>query len=171
MGIQKETKRETTVTETTIETITEDGSTNVSPNDIQKLLDECQGFHYAQSSNFSKLSRTIVFGVIGTIWVLAYSKEGFSPSNDWLLWALIVAFLYLVVDVGHYFSDSCFYRREYFQFNKEKDISEHDKRMDKRAHCSFCAIWGKFIILCGVCLLFIVGFIKQYDVISTLFCK
>ena len=39
MGIQKETKRETTVTETTIETITEDGSTNVSPNDIQKLLD------------------------------------------------------------------------------------------------------------------------------------
>lgn len=169
MGVQKEIKRETTVKETTIETITEDSVTSGSKNDVQKLLDECQDFHYKQSSNFSKLSRTLIFGVIGTIWVLAYSKEGFSPSNDWLLWALIVAFLYLVVDVYHYFSDSCFYRGEYFQFDKERDTSEHDKRMNKRAHRSFYAICGKFIILCIVCILFIVGFIKQYDVISKLF--
>ena len=170
MGVQKEIKRETTVRETTVETITEDSSANVSQSDVQKLLDECQGFHYAQSSSFSKLSRTLVFGVIGTIWVLSYSIEGFSPSNDWLLWDLIVAFLYIVVDVCHYFIDSCFYRSEYFQFDKEKDISEHDKRMNKRAHRSFYAICGKFIILCVVCLLFIVGFIKQYDVMSKLFC-
>lgn len=62
MGVQKEIRRETTVTETTVETITEDSSTNVIPNDVQKLLDECQGFHYAQSSSFSKLSRTLVLG-------------------------------------------------------------------------------------------------------------
>jgi hypothetical protein len=170
MGVEKEIKRETTVKETTIETTTENCSTDVNQSDIQKLLDECQTFHYSQSSSFSKLARTLVFGIIGTIWVLAYSTEGFSPSNDWLLWALIVAFLYIVVDVCHYFFDACFYRGEYFQFDKEKDISEHDKRMDKRAHSSFYAICGKFIILCFVCLLFIVGFIKQYDVISELFC-
>lgn len=170
MGVQKEINRETTVRETTVETITEDSSANVSQSDVQKLLDECQEFLYAQSSSFSKLSRTLVFGVIGTIWVLSYSPEGFSLSNDCLLWALIVAFLYIVVDVCHYFSDSCFYRDEYFQFEKEKDISEHDKRMSKRAHLSFKAIRVKFIILCIVCLLFIIGFIKQYDVISKLFC-
>ena len=169
MGVQKEIKRETTVKETTIETITEDSVTSSSQNDVQKLLDECQDFHYKQSSNFSKLSRTLIFGVIGTIWVVAYSKEGFSPSNDWLLWALIVAFLYLVVDICHYFFDACFYRNEYFEFEKEKNISRHDELMSGRARLSYYAICGKFIILCVVCLLFIVGFIKQYDVISKLF--
>lgn len=169
MEVKKEIKRETTVTETTIETIAEDSSTSNIENDVQKLLDECQGFHYAQSSNFSKLSRTLIFGVIGTVWVLAYSPAGFSPSNIWLLWALIVAFLYLVVDVCHYFFDSCFYRDEYFQFDKEKNISEHNKRMNNRSRLSYCAIWGKFLVLFIVCSLFIVGFVKKFDVISKLF--
>ncbi len=169
MNTQKEIKRETTITETTIETLTENGSAKDN-NDIQRLLDECQGFHYAQSSNFSKLSRTIIFGIIGTIWILSYSTEGFNPSNNWLLLALIVAFLYIAIDVGHYFSDSCFYRGEYSLFEEEKNISGHDKRMNKRAQKSFYAICIKCGILSVVCLLFIIGFINQYDVISKLFC-
>lgn len=168
MGTQKEIRRETTVKETAIETFTVNSNDNNK--DLQKLLDECQGFHYAQSSNFSKLSRTIIFGIIGTIWILSYSKDGFTPSNNCLFWSLIVSFLYLAVDLCHYFWDSYFYRSEYFLFDKEKDISKHDERMNKRAHSSFYAICGKFIILCFVCILFVVGFIKQYDVISELFC-
>lgn len=168
MGVQKEIKRETTVKETTIETFTE--NSNENNKDIQKLLDECQSFHYAQSSKFSTLARTLVFGIIGTIWILSYSTDGFNPNNDCLLWSLIVSFLYLAVDLCHYFWDSCFYRSEYFKFEKEKGIAEHDKRMSKRSQLSYRAIWIKFIIFIFVCGLFIWGFAKQYDVISKLFC-
>lgn len=170
MGAQKEIKRETTVKETTIETITEDSCEKSDTETIQRLLDECQGFHYSQSSNFSKLSRTLVFGIIGTIWILSYTEQGFTPNNNWQIWTLIVGFIYLAVDVGHYFSDSCFYRSEYFHFEKEKNVFSHDNRMNKRSQSSYCAIWGKFILLSIICILFIVGFIKQYDVISKLFC-
>ena len=170
MGVEKEIKRETTVKETTIETITENCSTDVNQSDIQKLLDECQTFHYSQSSSFSKLARTLVFGIIGTIWVLAYSTEGFSPSNDWLLWSLIVSFLYLAVDVCHYFGDSCFYRSEYFNFENEKEVLKHDERMKERARKSFKSLIAKFVILIIICILFIVGFIQQYNVIEKLFC-
>lgn len=169
MGVQKEIKRETTVKETTIETITEDSATSGSQNDVQKLLDECQSYHYAQSSKFSTLARTLVFSVLGTIWVVSYSDQGFIPSNNFLIWALIVGFAYLVVDVCHYFFDSRFYKKEYFKFEKEKNISQHDSRMSKRSQLSYRAIWGKFIILIVICVLFIIGFVKQYDVISIFF--
>ena len=169
MGTQKEIRRETTVKETTIETITENSATSGNQNDVQKLLDECQSYHYAQSSKFSTLARTLVFGIIGTIWILSYSTNGFNPSNNCLLWSLIVSFLYLAVDLCHYFWDSCFYRSEYFKFEKEKDISEHDKRMRERSQLSNRAIWVKSIIFIFVCGLFIGGFVKQYDVISKLF--
>lgn len=167
MGTQKEIRRETTVKETAIETFTVNSNDNNK--DLQKLLDECQNFHYAQSSKFSTLARTLVFGIIGTIWILSYSTNGFNPSNNCLLWSLIVSFLYLAVDLCHYFWDSCFYRSEYFKFEKEKDISEHDKRMRERSQLSNRAIWVKSIIFIFVCGLFIGGFVKQYDVISKLF--
>lgn len=168
MGTQKEIRRETTVKETAIETFTVNSNDNNK--DLQKLLDECQNFHYAQSSKFSTLARTLVFGIIGTIWILSYSTNRFNPSNNCLLWSLIVSFLYLAVDLCHYFWDSCFYRSEYFKFEKEKDISEHDSRMSKRSQLSYRAIWIKFIIFIFVCGLFIWGFAKQYDIISKLFC-
>lgn len=166
MGTQKEIKRKNRV----IKTISEDGLTRASQNDIQRLLDECQGFHYAQSGNFSKLSRSLVFGIIGTIWVISYSKQGFSPSNNCLLWSLIVSFLYLAVDVCHYFGDSCFYRSEYFNFEKEKEVLKHDERMKERARKSFKSLIAKFAILIIICILFIVGFVQQYNVIEKLFC-
>ena len=120
MGTQKEIRRETTVKETAIETFTVNSNDNNK--DLQKLLDECQNFHYAQSSKFSTLARTLVFGIIGTIWILSYSTNGFNPSNNCLLWSLIVSFLYLAVDECHYFWDSCFYRSGYLNFAKKKEV-------------------------------------------------
>ena len=168
MGTQKEIRRETTVKETAIETFTVNSNDNNK--DLQKLLDECQNFHYAQSSKFSTLARTLVFGIIGTIWILSYSTNGFNPSNNCLLWSLIVSFLYLAVDVCHYFWDSCFYRSEYFNFEKEKEILKHDERMEERARKSFNSLIAKFAILIIICILFIVGFVQQYNVIEKLFC-
>lgn len=169
MGTQKEKKQETTAKATIIETFTENSCKNSDTETTQRLLDECQEFHYSQSSNFSKLSRTLVFGIIGTIWILSYTEQGFTPNNNWQIWTLVAGFIYLAIDIGHYFSDSCFYRSEYFQFEKEKDVVSHDNRMSKRSRLSYCAIWGKFIILSIICTLFIVGFAKQYDVITKLF--
>ena len=169
MRVQKEIKRETTVKETTIETFTESCCEKNNSENIQELLEECQEYHYAQSSKFSQLSRSLVFGILGTIWILSYSEQGFTPNNNWQIWTLIVGFIYLAIDVCHYFCDSCFYRNEYFQFDKEKNIAEHNKRMNDRSRLSYCAIWGKFLVLFIVCSLFIVGFVKQFDVISKLF--
>lgn len=168
MGTQKEIRRETTMQETTIETFTEDRNENTK--DIQKLLDECQDFHYKQSSKFSTLARTLVFGIIGTIWILSYSEQGFSPNNNWQIWTLIVGFVYLAVDVCHYFWDSCFYRNEYFKFGNEKEVLKHDERMSERAKKSFKSVIAKLIILIIICILFFVGFIQQYNVIEKLFC-
>ena len=168
MGTQKEIRRETTVKETAIETFIVNSNDNNK--DLQKLLDECQNFHYAQSSKFSTLARTLVFGIIGTIWILSYSTNGFNPSNNCLLWSLIVSFLYLAVDVCHYFWDSCFYRSEYFNFEKEKEVLKHDERMEERARKSFKSLIAKFAILIIICILFIVGFVQQYNVIEKLFC-
>ena len=59
MGTQKEIRRETTVKETTIETITEDYLTDNHQGEVQRLLDECQGFQYSQSSKFSSFSKIV----------------------------------------------------------------------------------------------------------------
>lgn len=165
MAMRKEVKRETTINETTIETFTENDSLNNSQDDIKSLLNECQSFHYTQSSSFSKLARTIILGVIGTIWIVSYSIDGFAIANLWLLWSLIVGFIYLILDVCHYFFDSCFYRKEYFKFEEEKSVFKHDKRMSDRSLLSYYAIWAKFIVLIATCFLFIMGFINQYNFI------
>ena len=165
MGTQIEIRRETTVKETKIETTTGDNVTVNHQNDVKKLLDECQGYHYSQSSNFSKLARGIVYGVIGTIWVISYSKEGFVLSNIWLFLSLIIGFVYLAVDVCHYFFDSSFYRKEYFRLEREQEkdnsVAEHNSRLTERSQKSFHSIVAKFVILIIVCILFIIGFCIQ----------
>ena len=93
MGTQKEIRRETTVKETTIETITEENLTDNQQDKVQRLLDECQGFHYSQSSKFSSLARSLVLGVIGTIWVISYTHNGFVLATNWLLASLISSFV------------------------------------------------------------------------------
>ena len=165
MGTQKEIRRETTVKETTIETITEENLTDNQQDKVQRLLDECQGFHYSQSSKFSSLARSLVLGVIGTIWVISYTHNGFVLATNWLLASLISSFVYLAIDVIHYFSDACFYRKEYFRFKGERNnndaITNHDNRMDGRSRKSFYAIVIKLIMLMIVCVLFLIGFCIQ----------
>lgn len=165
MGAQKEIRRETTVKETTIETFAENNHVDNRQDEVQKLLDECQGYQYSQSSKFSTLARSIVLGVIGTIWVISYTHNGFVLATNWLLASLISSFVYLAMDIIHYFSDTCFYRNEYFRFEKERKsndaITNHDNRMNDRSRKSFCAIVVKFSLLIIVCTLFIIGFCLQ----------
>ncbi len=133
---------------------------------IEKLLEECQGFKYTQSSNFSTLSRSIIFGIIGTLWIISYTDGEFTFPNGCSLYAMCAAFAYLIVDLIHYYLDSCFYKREYVQLNEEKSnsdaVQEHDKRMDKNADRSFYFFRGKCILLLITVCLFVIGFVCKY---------
>lgn len=101
---------------------------------VKKELEECQGYHYSQSSKVSSLSRNIVYGIIGTGWVLIYADNQYHEPCTWLIIALGLSFVYLLLDLAHYFSDSCSYRREYFRLNQDKKaegiLHRHEEYMD-----------------------------------------
>lgn len=137
-------------------------------NQYDKLLDECQGYKYAQSSNFIKLSRTAVFGIIGTIWILSYSDGEFEIHNTCLITSLFFAFLHILIDLLHYFVDMIFYKREYVRFSDDRGcanaIEKHDKRMDKHAIVSFSFVCINAFVLLLTAISFIKGFIFQFEI-------
>ena len=116
---------------------------------------------YQQSSKFSSVSRNLVLGIIGTIWVLTYTDGKLGIPNNWLLCSLIMGLLFLLVDVIHYFWDSVSYQRETYQLDKYKNQLELDKRhepqmdsINKRSHRFIIA---KFCILMLASLSFAIG--------------
>ena len=137
-------------------------------NKYDKLLDECQGYKYAQSSNFIKLSRTVIFGIIGTIWILSYSNGEFIIHNTYLITSLLFAFLHILIDLLHYLVDMIFYKKEYVRFSEDKGdanaIEKHDKRMDKHATVSFRFVCVNTIALLLSVISFIIGFVFQFEI-------
>lgn len=100
-------------------------------NKYDKLLDECQGYKYAQSSNFIKLSRTVVFGIIGTIWILSYSNGEFKIHNTSLITSLLFAFLHISIDLLHYLVDMIFIRESMSDFLRIRGALTLSKSMIK----------------------------------------
>lgn len=134
----------------------------------EKRLDECQTFHYSQSGKMSNLARTIIFGIIGTIWIISYSEKGFIPANRCLYWALCLSFLYLLIDVSHYFVDSLLYRYEYFRLDKNKNdnnfvTNTHESYMNKVSKNSFIILLVKFLLLLTTSICFIVGAVNHFN--------
>lgn len=127
----------------------------------EKLQIETQKYMYDQSSKFSSVSRHLVFGIIGTIWVITYTDEGMYVPNCFLLWSLLAGLLYLFSDVFHYYLDSISYEREQQRIDKyrtQKQLDEdHEHKMDCINRRSHIFIHIKFIILivCAIC--FIIG--------------
>jgi predicted ferric reductase len=130
----------------------------------QKLLSECQDYHYKQSSNVSSLSRYIIYAIIATIWLIINSS-GFDGINTLLKIALFASFIYLLLDILHYFIDAVRYKREYFQFDKEtmsaKMFAEHEERMNKYSKRSGNWICCKFVCLIIISVGFLVGMCLQ----------
>ena len=60
----------------------------------QELQDETQRYMYQQSSKFSSVSRSLVLGIIGTIWVLTYVDGTLCIPNRWLLSSLITGLVF-----------------------------------------------------------------------------
>lgn len=131
----------------------------------QELQDETQRYMYQQSSKFSSVSRSLVLGIIGTIWILTYVDGNLLIPNRWLLSSLITGLAFLLTDVIHYFWDSMSYHSETYKLDAYKSQFEldekHEPRMDginKRSHWFIVA---KFCILMVASILFTIGLLLK----------
>ena len=135
---------------------------------IEEKLKECQGYHYSQSSKVSSLSRNIVYGIIGTSWVLIYANGSYHQPCTWLIIALGLSFVYLLLDLTHYLSDSCSYRREYFRLDRDKKtegiLYRHEEYMDGVSKRSFHLLIAKFICVLVIAVIFVIGILRQLEI-------
>ena len=127
----------------------------------QELMDETQEYMYQQSSKFSSVSRYLIAGIIGTIWILTYTEGKLFIPNSFLLASLICSLLFLFVDVIHYFTDSKSYQKELYRFDDYKSQDDlqmiHEPRMDSINKRSHGYIILKFCVLMCAAILFIIG--------------
>lgn len=117
----------------------------------EKLQEETQQFMYAQSSKFSSVSRSLIFGILGTIWVLTYKEGRMTIPNDFLLSSLMLCLLYLFSDVIHYYTDSRAYKKELYRLDKYKTLedleNQHEPIMDQINKNSHSFIIFNFFVL------------------------
>lgn len=140
----------------------------------EQLQNELQGYMYSQSSKLSSVSRNLIFGILGTIWVMTYSKGNLTIPNPYLFYALLTSMLFMVVDVVHYFWDSISYHRQQYKLDKYKTNEEieniHEKQMDKINIRSHNFLLGKTFVLFLAAFLFIRGIIELIPSICELVC-
>lgn len=132
---------------------------------MEEKLKECQEYHYSQSSNVSKLARTVVYGMIGTLWILIYSNNVYREPCLWVKIALGLCFFYLLLDLGHYFWDACNYRNEYFRLEREQNregiLYRHEEYMNRVSIRSFRLLIVKFISVFVISAVFLIGVLVQ----------
>jgi len=136
-------------------------------NDIEKRKEECEDFHYKQSSKVSTLARNIIYGIIGTIWVIVYSSSTKQVELPCMMLTicLMVCFLYLIFDVIHYFADAYSYRKESFRLENVDDFDRHERYMDKISRRSFIIFCVKFGVTIILAILFIWGILQQFAIL------
>lgn len=131
----------------------------------EKLQEELQGYYYSQSSKFSSVSRSLVFGILATIWVFIYTDGEISITNQVLLYALIAGVLYLTIDILHYFIDSISYHKEQYRLDEYKTMEDlnyrHEPFMDGVNKRSYTFFITKFIVLSLTAFLFIANIIQR----------
>lgn len=135
---------------------------------IERKQIECQDYHYSQSSKTSSLSRNIVFGIIGTCWVLIYANGSYHKPCLYIIITLGLSFVYLLLDLAHYFSDSCSYRNEYFRLERDKNtegiLYRHEEYMDGVSKRSFHLLIAKFICVLIIAVIFLIGILCQLEI-------
>lgn len=124
------------------------------------LYNESQNEMSDLTSNFSTVARTLMFGIIGTIWIITYTEEGLNFSNPWLFAALSLCLFYFLVDVIHYFCCSMICQSI---SAKAKDSNTYDeylkqkRRTEKNSRRSVVFIVIKFIVLIIAATSFCIG--------------
>lgn len=79
--------------------------------DLQKEIEKVNKYKYDQSSKGSELIRKIVFAIIGSCWVMIFANGDYQEINIFLKVTIVCSFIYLLLDVMHYFLDTCSYHR------------------------------------------------------------
>ena len=131
----------------------------------KELQDETHGYMYQQSSKFSSVSRTLVLGILGTIWVITYSEGNLFIPNFWFFSSILLEILFLMVDVIHYYLDSMSYYNESNKLDEYKSMDDlnknHEPEMDAISKRGHRFIVAKFWILMVAAVLFIIGIIRK----------
>ena len=77
--------------------------------DLQKEIEKVNDYKYKQSGKGSDLIRKIVFAIIGSCWILMFTKGKYQETNIFLKVTIACSFVYLLLDVLHYLLDTCSY--------------------------------------------------------------
>lgn len=139
----------------------------------EALEQELQGFMYSQSSKLSSVSRNLIFGILGTIWVLTFTGGKLTIPNPQLFYALLISILFMATDVLHYLMDSISYHRQQYKLDdyntKEELVNIYNKDMDRINKRSHNFVIGKTIILLFATIMFVWGIMEfipsVYDII------
>lgn len=127
---------------------------------FDQSIEEAQGYYFGQSDKVSTISRTIVFGMIATIWVVWY-RDGEINNLHWVMvLALLLCFVYLLFELICYFANACFYHKQLDNLDKyfgKKNYLDKKYNDDLQAFSKKAYIWlivkFSFFLLCAVCFL------------------
>ena len=128
------------------------------------LLASSNNSLYEQSSKVSSISRGLVYAIIATIWAVSYENGSFSFPKEWLLAAICLCGAFLVIDLTHYFIDTCFHYKQAQSIFWHKKLSDVSTREDaikyaRNAKVSFIFLVTKFVIVLIIISSFVVGVI------------
>lgn len=139
--------------------------------DIITCQQSCEESQNVQSGKVSSISRMMIYAIIGTIWLLlSQEKDGLLfVDNKLLKCAIIASFVYLLVDITHYFIDACRYRYNSFKLDSNDlcdncKLSLCKKALDNIAICSFIAVVIKFILVIVTSSVFLFGMINYLNI-------
>lgn len=132
--------------------------------ELKKLYDqsigEAQDYYFGQSEKVTTISRTLVFGMIATIWVVWY-RDGDMNDLHWVLVsALCMCFVYLLLELILYFANACFYHKQLDNLDKhfgkkdylDKEYNDNLQAFSKRAYV-WLIVKFSFFLLSAVCFL------------------
>ncbi len=112
--------------------------------ELEKARKEANEYKYKQSSKGSELIRKIVFLIIGSCWVLMFTKGKYHETNIFLKVTITCSFVYLLLDVMHYLWDTCSYHlhSQNLELCTTTDYLEHvykpsDLQISKRSFIFF----------------------------------
>lgn len=130
--------------------------------ELPKTIEECKNNYVNQSGKTSTITRTIIFGLLATIWGISFKDGTFSPSAL-MWWSLIGYILYLCIDFLQYFCVSVLCYRAYIRIDRGKTtIEKHEAFISRLSLVSLYCYIVKCCCFIGFSAVFICGIIELY---------
>lgn len=125
------------------------------------LYNGIQSDFVAQTKSVSDNARKIIWAILASVWVVCYKEGYFEIPNTLLVIASLGGFVYLAVDLVHYFCDSCFLFRKNNELYRDEITNEYLIGQNAVVHentiSSFVFLCIKFGFVFLIAVLFIIG--------------